>query len=133
MHKSQILVITYKWLRKLAKSSKYQTLYSQYKESGAMIFRNTHNYTDYQIYFMQYLRFYSNLNMDVYMGDVDEIVLDNDIYEDSYSYYKSKVKNNKKNQAPPKQQQSYRAKPTRDELKSKSSTHILFSKPAIKK
>jgi len=131
MYKSQILVITYKLARQLAKSNKYQNLYSQYKECGVRIFKNDCEHTDYQIFFMNYLRFYANLNMDVHMGDVDKIVLENDIYEDSYSYYKSKskIKDKLNNKQP---QQNKRPGPTRTDMPSKSSTHILFNKPNLK-
>ena len=129
--RSQILVITYDLLRKLAKSTKYQLLYSQYKESGVRIFNNASNYTDFQIHFMQYLTFYANLNMDVYMEEVDKIVLSDKIYEDSYIYYKNKTKrkdrqkrNKMLNKSDRKQKQTNNT--------TTSNTHIVFRRPAIK-
>ncbi len=79
-------------LRKLAKSNYYQTIYSNAKDIGLSIFKNENDFTNLQIQFLQCLNFYSILNLDIYMGDVDEKVLDNFIYEDSYILYKQKSK-----------------------------------------
>lgn len=79
-----------KIIRKLAKSNKYQTLFSIAKEGTISIFRNTSDYTDNQITFLNFLNFYHNLYTDIALDYVDEIVLENDIYEDAYSYYKMK-------------------------------------------
>ena len=87
-------------LRKLAKSDSYQSLYSQAKELNLNIFRNTTDYTTTQIEFLGFLGLYSSLYVDIYMGEVDNTVLNNEIFEDSYMYWKSKknTKNNKEMQ-----------------------------------
>lgn len=77
-------------IRKLAKTSYYQCLYSNAKELHLKLFKNELNYNKNQILFLQYLNFYSSLNLDVTVGDVDKIVFENTIYEDAYSLYKIK-------------------------------------------
>lgn len=83
-----------KILRELAKSNYWQTIYSQAKEIGLKIFNNTTNLTCVQIKFLNYLSFYQSLFLDIYLGEVSEDVLQNFIYEDSYSLFK-KQKNSK--------------------------------------
>lgn len=78
-----------KYLRKLAKTSKWQVVYSNSKETSVGLFRNSFDYSYSQILFLNYLAFYSSLSLDIYMGEVNEIVLTNEIYEDAWSYYKS--------------------------------------------
>jgi hypothetical protein len=78
----------YDILRNLAKKPYYQSLYSQAKELGLKIFENDINFTSYQIVFLNYICMYNNLSLDVYLGEVDEIVMDNFIYEDAYLLYK---------------------------------------------
>jgi hypothetical protein len=77
-------------VRKLAKSSYWQMCYTLAKETKSQLFNNTSDYTDLQILMVNYIMFYSGLNLDVAMGDVSSIVFENEIYEDAYSYYKSK-------------------------------------------
>ncbi len=77
-------------IRELAKNNYWQTIYSQAKETSLQIFKNRTEFTFIQIAFLNYLGFYSSLFLDVTMGEVEEIVLDNDIYEDSYMYFKRK-------------------------------------------
>lgn len=79
-----------KTIRKLAKTNYYQSLYSNAKEIGLKLFRNEVDYSKNQVMFLQYLSFYNNLNMDIYMKEVDKIVLENDIYEDAWTFYKNK-------------------------------------------
>jgi len=55
------------------------------------LFANNIGFSELQILFLNYLGFYSSLNMDVSMGDVTEIVFEDEIYEDAYMYYKNKV------------------------------------------
>lgn len=80
----------YKIIRTLAKSNKYQTIYSNSKEGNLRLFQNIYNYTDNQILFLNYLNFYSGIYTDIALDYVDEIVLNNEIYEDAYLYYKRK-------------------------------------------
>jgi len=107
-------------------------LYSQYKESGVRIFRNETEYSDFQMVFLQYLAFYSNLHMAVYMNEVSDLVLDNNIYEDAYTYYSQKskkkaIKQRDSSLNKPKQKQA-----GREELAAASSTHIVFSRAKAK-
>lgn len=76
-------------LRKLAKTGKYQSLYYHAQELGLQLFDNTKDLTDVQLHFLNYLKFYANLNEAIAMEEVDKKVLDNFIYEDAYAYYRS--------------------------------------------
>lgn len=84
-------------IRILAKSNYYQSIYNlDNKNLGLRLFNNSLNYTYLQILFLNYLGFYASLNMDIYLDDVDERVLENEVYEDAYVYWKKKVKNKDK-------------------------------------
>jgi hypothetical protein len=85
-------------LRELAKNNKYQTLFTLFKESGVSMFRNSSDYTNYQIYFLNMLGAYYGIYTDIAMDEVDELVLDNPIYEEAYLYYK---RNKKEKQTTP--------------------------------
>lgn len=80
----------YKTLRKIAKFPYYQNFYVHGKELGFRLFKNNREFTNIQMDFLSFLNMYSTLNMDIYLGDIDERVLENEIYEDSYLYYKRK-------------------------------------------
>jgi len=121
MYSARNLTLVYGAMRKLAKSNKYQTLYNQYKETGIRIFENQANLNDYQITFIQYLAFYNNLYTDVYMDEVSDIVFEDEIYEDSYIYYKQKSKKNK--QETPKTSTAPRLQQA-----TTNSTHVVFSR-----
>ena len=79
-------------IRKLSKSSYFQTLYSVSKESSIKLFKNDFDLTDFQMTFLRYLNFYYNINLDISIGDIDEEVLECEIYEDSYIYYRNRKK-----------------------------------------
>ena len=79
-------------IRELAKSSYWQSIYSSAKEVRLKIFENDIDLTEFQVLFLNYLAFYSSLNLDVSMGDVENFVLDNFIYEDAYMLYKREKK-----------------------------------------
>ena len=79
----------YSLIRELAKTDKYQALYSQAKELHLKLFLNEFNFTDKQLMFLNYLSFYASLNLDVALGDVEEIVFENEIYEDAYAFYRN--------------------------------------------
>ena len=81
-----------KCIRDLAKSFKYQTLYLHTKEAGFPLFKNISDYTNNQILFLTYLGFYYNLYSDVALEYVIEKVFEDSIYEDAWSYYKTKLK-----------------------------------------
>lgn len=77
-------------VRSLAKTSYWQTLYSCAKELKFRLFLNDIDFSELQLLFLNYLGFYGALNMDIAIGDVPEIVLKDEIYEDAYMYYKNK-------------------------------------------
>lgn len=82
-------------IRKLAKTPKFQIIYSNAKEAGLKIFRNNGDYTDLQLLFLNFLSLYSTLNLDIALGEIDDIVLDNEIYEDAYLFHKRKSRGDK--------------------------------------
>lgn len=77
-------------LRELAKSDYYQSLYNNAKELNIQMFDNNSNFTRIQLMFLSFTGMYSMLQTDILMGDVNERVLDNFIYEDAYLYWKQK-------------------------------------------
>ena len=77
-------------IRKLAKNNYWQTIYASSKEMKLQLFENDRNLSYIQILFLNYLSFYSSLYIDIAMGDVEVIVLEDDLYEDSYMYYRNK-------------------------------------------
>ena len=78
-------------IRKLAKSSYWQTVFSYAKELHFPMFNNVMDFSDLQILLLNYISFYSSLNLDVAIGDVTDIVFENELYEDAYMHYKQKV------------------------------------------
>jgi len=83
---------TSKYLRELAKTDYYQTLYNQVKELHLKLFKNDTDLSDIQIRFIGFLNFYSNLFMDCALGEIGDIVFADIIYEDAYMYYKHNKK-----------------------------------------
>jgi len=84
-------MLSYKYIRKLAKTSHYQTLFALSKEiNGIQIFDNIKDFSDAQVDFLRYLNFYSSLLLDIALNEVDERVLEKELYEDSYMLYKNK-------------------------------------------
>jgi len=85
------------YLRKLAKKSEILNQFVASKEiNGIRFFENELNFSKLQNTFVSYLYFYYNLYQDIAMKKVSEKVLNNEIYENAYSYYKSKEENIKK-------------------------------------
>lgn len=80
-------------LRKLAKDSYYQSLYSSAKELGLQLFENNTDLTKIQLWFLSYISMYASINIDIALGEISERVLENEIYEDAYLLYKRR--NNK--------------------------------------
>ena len=130
-HNTTGITQIYRILRQMAKSNKYQTLYANSKEGCVVLFKNTGAYSDIQVAFLQYLSFYNSLHIDIYMNEVDEIVLDNTIYEDAYQYYKNKVKSKKNKKMETPQQQNI-TKTSRAKDVNISNTHVVFSKQNLK-
>lgn len=116
---------TFSIIRQLAKSNKYQTIYSLDKPIGIRLFKNDSDLTQLQISFLNYLNFYSQLFLDIYTGDVDEFVLTDTIFEDSYMYYKNK-KNREENKKKDKTEK--KISPIKDEQPDMKSQWI-FRKP----
>lgn len=75
-------------LKKLAKSDYYQSLYNCAKEINVQLFKNVYDFSRLQLMFVSYLAYYSNIFMDIAIGDCSDRVLDNEIYEEAYSYYR---------------------------------------------
>jgi len=119
----------YSILRKLAKTNKWQTLYACSKEGCVSLFKNVAAYTDLQVAFLQYCSFYNSLNTDIYMEEVGDIVLDNQIYEDAYQTYKNKVKKNKRKMTTPQEQDRRKTKKKKETTV--SNTHVVFSQNPI--
>lgn len=86
----------YQNIRKLAKTNRWQTIYSSAKELHLQLFKNTYDLSDIQITFLNFLAFYNNIYLDIYMNEIDDIILKDFIYEDAYSYYKHKKNGFKK-------------------------------------
>ncbi len=77
-------------MRDLAKGNHWQTIYCQSKEiKGLHLFKNNNDFSYLQILFLNNLSFYTSIYMDISMGDVSDIVLEDPIYEDAYSYFRS--------------------------------------------
>jgi len=82
-----------KQVRKLAKSIKSMNFFSASKElQGIHIFKNSSDFSKIQMLYLSYLYFYYNINMDIALDKVSNKVLDNEIYEDSYSIWKQNTK-----------------------------------------
>jgi hypothetical protein len=85
-----------KYIRLLAKSDDYQNIYNLIKDNHKVrLFKNDMDLTPIQMMFMRYLSFYNSIFTDIALGEVDEIVLEDFIYEDSYIMYKNKADKNK--------------------------------------
>ena len=85
-------------LRNLAKSNRYQSLYANAKDHDIKLFKNNFDFTELQLSLLNYLGMYSSLSLDIYMKEVNPIVLDNFIFEDAYLYYKAKGETKDKQQ-----------------------------------
>lgn len=84
-------------IRKLSRSNYWQTVYSHSRESsGFYLFKNNFNFGYAQLIFLNFLSFYSSLYLDIALGEVTEIVFKDEIYEDSYMYWKNQKNSIKK-------------------------------------
>ena len=83
-------------IRTIAKDSYWQSLYTLAKEFHTNLLENSRDYTPIQFTFISYLEFYSSLNMDVAMGEVTDIVFEDELYEDGYAMYRNKSRKDKK-------------------------------------
>lgn len=99
---------TFNALRLLAKSSRWQILYSRNKEStGLQLFTNVTEFTPLQVAFLQWLEIYQSLEMDLAMKEknISREVIDDDYRADAYLYVRS-IKDKSKEKAP---QEGYEA------------------------
>ena len=83
----------YSCIRKLAKSSDAQNLYSHAKELHLQLFKNIVSFTQVQLLYLRYLNFYSSLYLEIYLQEVDELVLKDEIYEEAYMLFREQKKN----------------------------------------
>jgi hypothetical protein len=85
-------------LRKLAKSHSWQVLFSNAKETNLPLFPYDGDYIQIQVLFLYYLSFYSSLQEAISLKETTDLVYENEIYEDSFMYYRSlKYKDDNKN------------------------------------
>jgi len=76
-------------LRQLAKSNYWQSIYAYSKEVGGIqLFLNVSEFTSLQLDFLNELSYFHSIYYDIATDDIDERVLDNDIYTDAYMFYK---------------------------------------------
>lgn len=120
-------------IRKLAKTSKFQIIYSNAKEMGLRIFRNNGDYTDLQLLFLNFLGLYSSLNLDIALGEIDDMVLDNEIYEDAYLFYKKKSRSEKNEDMNSSKHNYNRPHDTPKYTETKQSTWVFKAPPKEKK
>lgn len=88
-----------KYLRKLARSSYWQTYYSQAKELGALnLFKNSNELTKIQIIFLNWLAVYNSLYKDLSLDEdyISEAVIEDDLRTDAYLLWRRKIKYKKK-------------------------------------
>jgi len=82
---------TYLIIRKLAKSIKSQNWFTASKDIHSIhLFSNTFDFSKLQEIYLNYLYMYDSLMKDIMLKEVNEKVLDNDIYEDSYILWRKK-------------------------------------------
>lgn len=87
----------YHFIRKLAKTTKYQNLFLAVKElHGLQLFHNITDLSKMQDLFLNYLYMYDTLNTDIAVDNISKHVLDNELYEDSYMLWRREKKNKEK-------------------------------------
>lgn len=120
----------YHYVRLLAKSNKYQTLFSLEKPIGVRLFENATDLSQIQLTFLNYLNMYNILTTDIYMNDVNDIVLKDEIYEDAYFVYKNKKRENEKKVNKKDKQVSKKGETVKETQEMKS--QWIFRKPRKK-
>jgi len=84
-------------MRKLAKSNRWQNLFSASKEiNGITLFNNINEFSQIQEFFLSYLYFYYNLFVDMAIHKLSKKIIEKEIYEDSYMLWKREKGYNKK-------------------------------------
>lgn len=87
-----------KVIKKLARSHKYQSLYSRAKEIGSIrLFTNLSSFSRLQSLFLDWLELYNSLYSDLAMGEeyISEEVIKDDLRMEAYLVYKSYKRKNK--------------------------------------
>ena len=89
-------------MRKLARANYWQIIYSQAKEAnGLQMFNNTSDFTGLQLDFLNEVSFFASIMFEISLGEVDEVILKDDIYCEAYAFYRNKQKRKtKKNSRP---------------------------------
>jgi hypothetical protein len=104
-------------MRKLAKSDRWQNIFSAAKEvNGITLFNNTKEFSQLQEFFLTYLYFYYNLLMDISIHKLSKKILENEIYEDAYALWKREKGYNKKD----------------NNFDKKKDLHLVFTKEKLK-
>jgi hypothetical protein len=84
------------YLRKLAKSIRYQNIFLATKEqSGIQLFKNISEFTEIQEIFLSLLYTYDLINKDIMIDNISKKTIENDLYTDSYMIWRNKNKNKK--------------------------------------
>ena len=84
------------YLRKLAKSIRYQNIFIATKEqSGIHLFKNVCDLTGIQETFLSLLYVYDLINRDIVVDNISKKTIENDLYADSYMIWRNKNKGKK--------------------------------------
>ena len=87
----------YDYIKEIAWSNHWQSLYAHVKEIGSFdLFNNRNEPTALQLQLLNEIAFYSSICLDVSLGDVSELVLKDPIYCDAWFYYKNKERGKQK-------------------------------------
>jgi len=83
-----------KLLKKLARSNKYQLLYSQAKDLSLKLFKNEEELSKIQLLFLNWLSIYNMLLTDLASKEkyISEEVIDDDIRTEAYLLYKEHIR-----------------------------------------
>jgi hypothetical protein len=83
----------YNLLRKLAKETKYQNLFTIVKDLHTIkLFKNRTDLSNLQEMFLNYLYMYESINRDIMVERISKHVFDCELYEDAYLLYKKENK-----------------------------------------
>lgn len=78
-------------LYKLAKSTRYQNLFTASKEiHGIRLFRNSRDFSNLQNIFLSSLYNFNAINQAISIDKINRLVLENQIYWEAYLLYKQK-------------------------------------------
>jgi len=95
---------TFNPLRILARSPRWQILYSRSKEIGSLrLFNNDRDFTPLQLSFLQWLEVYSSLETDLAMKEkyISRDVIEDDYRTDAYLYVRGCKNTNDEKKGPP--------------------------------